>query len=167
MCVCVCVWDAFCFNELLFGRVATRGESVAQLTPDPAMLHKTQLTTPHQGHVCVPLAPRVSFLLLIQQRQMMQLAADIFRFLRVYKCCHSVWQCGQCLLYCTSLSLLMPVLPVRSNCRGNFTHIQGVILDPPPRPVSIHPSLPPSQPIPCFCFTPSPSELPPPASSWL
>lgn len=28
-CDCVSVWDAFCFNEILFGRVATRGESVA------------------------------------------------------------------------------------------------------------------------------------------
>lgn len=63
MCVClcararVCVRDAFCFNELLSGR-ATRGESVARLTPDPAMLHQTQLGTPRWA--CAALPPRGS-----------------------------------------------------------------------------------------------------------
>lgn len=97
-------------------------------------------------------------------RSGLQLAADILRlgvFLNFHTCsfivCHNA-----VIARCTSLSLLMLVLPVPSNCRGDFTHIQRVILDPPPRPVSSHPSLPPSQPIPCFCF---PSQSPRTTSS--
>lgn len=115
------------------------GESVAPLTLDPAMLHKTQLTTPHRGCVRSPLYPQ-------DLRDISRLTTDIFHsVMRWYGCGDSA--------RCTPVSpSSREVSPVWSNCRGDFTRIQGVILDPPSRPVSIRPSLPPNQPIACFCL---------------
>lgn len=68
VCVCVCETRSALMSYCL-AESPLEGESVAQLTPDPAMLHKTQLTTPRRGCVCVPLFPRVSLLPLKQQRR--------------------------------------------------------------------------------------------------
>lgn len=168
VCVCVCVWDAFCFNELLFGRVATRGESVAELTPDPATLHKTPLTTPHQGCICVPSClfpspqPKKTNLM-----STLHLVPDIFRlcvFLSIHTCswCVKIWSSLAVYLSPSWCLFCFCSLTVRVISHASREWFWTPCHDPSP---SVLPSLPLSQPMPCFCFPPRHSVLPPPPSS--
>lgn len=117
-------------------RVVTRGESVGLLTPDPAMLHETQLTAPQWHCVCLPLFPCASFP--SDSRRMSRSLLDFF----------VITEDNFSVSEVPSVSSVSSDAwyPVWSNCWGNSTHIEAVIQDPPPPPTTahLHPLFPPS-----------------------